>query len=87
MYIFGRHLKEETQIKMPLYNVPNFTSGSDTGMDTLLIGVMGTVPSFVPLLLFFVFMFVLLGGITSQRKRTQVFYHQPWPSSFALGRR
>ena len=55
---------------MPLYNIPNFTSGNQSGMDTLLIGVMGAVPSFVPILLFFIFMVVLLGGITSQRRRT-----------------
>ncbi len=51
---------------MPLYNIPNKT----TGIDTTLIEVMEEVPSFIPALLFFVFMVVFLGGATSQRKRT-----------------
>lgn len=50
---------------MPLYTIPNGTDG----MDTVMIGVMSEVPSFVPSLLFFVFMTIFLSGSISQRKR------------------
>ncbi|KKL61884.1 hypothetical protein LCGC14_2190850 [marine sediment metagenome] len=56
---------------MSLYNVPDLDIGNETaGMDTLLIEVMEEVPSFIPALLFFIFMTILLGGSVSQRKRT-----------------
>lgn len=51
---------------MPLYNIPNKT----TGIDDILIELVGEVPSFMPSLLFFVFMVVFLGGSVSQKKRT-----------------
>jgi len=51
---------------MALYEIPNGTAG----IDTALIEVMETVPSFIPALLFFVFMVVFLGGSSAQRKRT-----------------
>ena len=51
---------------MPLYNIPNQT----TGIDTTLIEVMGEVPAFMPSLFFFVFMVIFLGGAVAQKKRT-----------------
>ena len=51
---------------MSLYNLPNGT----TGIDTTLIEVMDTVPSFIPAFLFFIFMVVFLGGSSAQRRRT-----------------
>ncbi len=51
---------------MPLYNMPNGT----TGIDTTLIEVMEEVPAFIPSLLFFIFMVVFLGGTSAQRKRS-----------------
>ena len=49
-----------------LYEVPNATSG----MDTILVGAATTIPSFIPMLLLFVFFLVLIAGTTSQRRRT-----------------
>ncbi len=51
---------------MPLYNIPNGTSG----IDVIFTGVMSEVPAFVPSLLFFVFMTVFLSGSISQRRRS-----------------
>jgi len=51
---------------MPLYTIPNGTSG----IDTTLIETMESVPSFIPALFFFIFMVIFLGGTSSQRKRT-----------------
>ncbi len=51
---------------MPLYTIPNGT----TGIDTTLIEIMGEVPSFIPALFFFIYMVVFLGGSSAQRSRT-----------------
>ncbi len=51
---------------MALYNIPNQTEG----MDNILVGLMGEVPSFIPALLLFIFMVVFLGGSISQKRST-----------------
>lgn len=48
-----------------LYDTPNLT----TGMDEVIVDLATTIPAFVPMLLFFVFIVVLIGSSTSQRKR------------------
>ena len=59
--IFGKLGKEVTQIKMAIYEVPNFT----TGVDGVLVEVAETVPIFIPMFLVFVFGIVFIGGITA----------------------
>jgi len=51
---------------MPLYNLPNST----TGIDNIMVDVVREVPSFIPALLFFVFMTIFLSGSINQKKRT-----------------
>jgi hypothetical protein len=48
------------------YNMPNMTGGADS----VLVGIQAEVPVFVPFLLLFVFLFVLLTGTVSQKRRT-----------------
>lgn len=50
---------------MPLYTIPNSTSG----IDTIIVDTVAEVPSFIPLLLAFVFFTVWLGGMARQRAR------------------
>lgn len=52
---------------MPMYNFPNVTI---TGIDKGMKEIFNEVPSYIPMLLLFIFMVVLVGGITSQKKRT-----------------
>ena len=49
-----------------LYNLPNATDG----IDNIAVQTLTAVPSFVPLLLFFVFFLILLGGSARQKART-----------------
>ena len=49
-----------------LYNLPNSTSG----LDQIVKDVIGVIPSFPPLILLFVFLVVVLGGISRQKIRT-----------------
>jgi hypothetical protein len=51
---------------MTIYDTPNLTSG----IDDALVDVVGTVPTFVPMLLVFIFSTVMIGGMTSQKRRT-----------------
>ena len=53
------------QIKMSLYNIPNFSNG----MDDALVSVSTEVPMFPIMILVFVWMFVFMGGILRQTKR------------------
>ena len=64
--MFGKHGKEVTQIKMPLFNQPNLTGG----VDQVLVNVATEVPSFIIGLLLFVFGIVFLGGTSTQKRRT-----------------
>lgn len=48
------------------YILPNTTDG----FDTLLVGTASAVPVFVPMLLFFVWCVVFLGGSLAQQRRT-----------------
>jgi hypothetical protein len=49
-----------------LYEIPNATGG----VDAILVNTANVVPSFFPMMLLFVFMVVLIGGSTAQRRRT-----------------
>jgi hypothetical protein len=51
---------------MSIYTLPNMTGG----MDETLVEIAGTVPSFMPGLLFFVFGFILVTGLTAQKRKT-----------------
>jgi len=57
-----------------LYNLPNATSGADA----ILSETTTVFPAFVPLLLFFVFGVVFLGGIARQRVRTGTADYSAW---------
>jgi hypothetical protein len=48
-----------------LYNLPNETSG----FDNILLQIASTIPPFIPLILFFVWAFVFLGGVGAQSRR------------------
>ena len=50
---------------MALYDIPN----SSDGMDTFLVGTVSQIPTFTPMLLMFVYFFVLITGTISQRRR------------------
>jgi len=57
-----------------LYTLPNAT----TGADNLLIQTTEVFPAFVPLILFFVFAVVFIGGITRQKIRTGTADYSAW---------
>ena len=57
-----------------LYTLPNATSGADA----ILSQTTTVFPAFVPLLLFFVFAVVFLGGIARQRVRTGSADYSAW---------
>lgn len=47
------------------YNLPNTTGG----IDQALVGIQESVSIFTPMLLFFIFCIVLLGGVMAQKRR------------------
>lgn len=49
-----------------LYEFPNISSG----MDDALVGIFTMVPIFTPMMLFFIFLVVLIGGSSAQSRRT-----------------
>ena len=51
---------------MPLYTVPNATAG----LDDALVDTVTIVPSFIPLMLLFIWGVVFIGGMLAQRRRT-----------------
>lgn len=51
---------------MPLYSLPNST----TGVDSILVDTASAVPSFIPMFLLFIYSIILIGGTTSQKQRT-----------------
>lgn len=51
---------------MTIYEVPNLTSG----IDEALVGTISAVPAFGVMILVFVFLTVMLGGMINQRRRT-----------------
>lgn len=55
-----------TLIKMSLYNLPNATGG----MDDILIQVVTEIPSFMVMTTMFIYLFVFIGGMGLQSKRT-----------------
>lgn len=57
-----------------LYNLPNATNG----IDDAAVGIVASVPAFVPLLLAFTFLMVFLGGLVSQRRRESGADIQQW---------
>jgi ABC-type multidrug transport system permease subunit len=57
-----------------LYDMPNATSG----LDTIATQLITAVPSFIPMLLLFVFLVVLIGGITRQIARTGTADYPMW---------
>ena len=57
-----------------LYNLPNATSGADT----ILAQTINVFPAFTPLILFFTFLVVLIGGITRQKIRTGTADYSAW---------
>lgn len=59
---------------MPLYSLPNTT----TGLDEILVETASTVPSFTPLLLFFVYFVVFLGGVGLQTRRIGTADYPMW---------
>lgn len=57
-----------------LYNLPNSTESADV----ILSQTTNVFPAFTPLILFFVFFVVLLGGITRQKLRTGTADYSAW---------
>ena len=57
-----------------LYSLPTNT----TGIDDLLIETINIVPNFVPLILFFVFAVVFIGGISRQQLKTGTADYPAW---------
>ena len=57
-----------------LYNLPNSTEG----IDQIMIQTIEVFPGFTPLILFFVFFVVFIGGITRQKIRTGTADYAAW---------
>jgi len=58
-------LGKEIQTRMTLFTEPNLTSG----IDTALVTTAQSVPSFIIMMLLFVFCVVLIGGYSNQKRR------------------
>jgi len=56
-----------------LYNLPNATSA-----DTIITQTASALPALTPLILFFVFLIVFIGGITRQKSRTGTADYSAW---------
>lgn len=63
-----------------LYTIPNATVGTDE----IVIQTVSAVPAFTPLLLFFVFFVVFLGGISRQKARTGTSDYAMWSTVASL---
>lgn len=63
-----------------LYNLPNNT----TGYDQIVVQTINAVPSFVPLLLTFIFFVVFLGGVSRQKARTGTADYPMWMTLASL---
>jgi hypothetical protein len=59
---------------MSLYTLPNTTNG----LDNLSSGIFEAVPTFVPMLLVFVYLVIFLGGISRQKARTGTADYAMW---------
>jgi hypothetical protein len=57
-----------------LYDLPNATSG----IDAIIIQTITVFPAFVPLILFFTFLVVFIGGITRQKVRIGTADYSAW---------
>jgi len=57
-----------------LYTMPNSTAGADS----IFLQALSSVPMLTPMLLFFVFVVVFLGGITRQKVRTGTADYSAW---------
>ena len=57
-----------------LYNLPNSTAG----MDAIAIQTINIFPAFTPIILFFTFLVVFIGGITRQKIRTGTADYSAW---------
>lgn len=79
--MFGKRGKEETLIKMAVYDLPNATSG----VDSILVQIVSEVPIFVPMLLVFIFGVILVGGITNQKRRLGSADVPMWITMASLG--
>lgn len=65
---------------MTLYTLPNITNG----FDDALVGLNSTVSIFIPMLLLFVFGVVFLGGMMSQKRRTNMMDAPMWSTVASL---
>lgn len=63
-----------------LYNLPNATDG----LDNIVVQTITAVPSFMPLLLVFVFFVVFLGGVSRQKARTGTADYPMWMTLASL---
>jgi hypothetical protein len=63
-----------------IFTLPNATSG----MDAIGIQLVSAVPGFIPMMLLFVFLVVLIGGITRQKARSGTADYPMWFTVGAL---
>ena len=57
-----------------LYNLPNSTEG----LDAIMIETIEVFPGFTPLILFFIYLIVFIGGVTRQKLRTGTADYPAW---------
>lgn len=63
-----------------LYTLPNSTSG----FDQIIVDTATNVPSFAPLILFFIFFVIMVGGIARQKMRTGTADYAMWAVTASL---
>lgn len=68
-------------IFLDLYTLPNSTAG----LDNIVVDTISAVPAFTPLLLFFTWMVVFLGGIGQQKARLGNADYPMWAVTASLG--
>jgi len=64
----------------PSYEIPNLTGG----VDDVLVDIVGTVPSFIPMFLLFVWGIIFIGGSVSQKRRLGTADLPMWASISSL---
>jgi len=66
---------------MTIYDAPNLTGG----IDQTLVSLVGEVPVFIPMFLFFIFSMILIGGIINQKRRMGIADVPMWSVMASLG--
>ena len=66
---------------MALYDIPNSTAG----IDSIIVQTVSAIPGFMPMLLFFIYLTILLGGSIRQKRRIGTSDLPMWATMAGVG--